>query len=62
MTSIYASSNIRNAGLLAMNDVRNIMLCFIGRSNWIGEHSLITLLWLVNNVMIKEIAHTDQMF
>ena len=37
----------------------NAMLCLIGRSNWIGEHSLMTLLWLVHNVMIK-VLHTWQ--
>ena len=35
------------------------MLCLIGRSSWIGEHSLMKLLWLVNNVMIK-VLHTWQ--
>ena len=35
------------------------MLCLIGQSNWIGDYSLMTLLWLVNNVMIK-VLHTWQ--
>ena len=55
----YEVLNIRNAGSLALNHIRNAMLCFIGRSNWIGEHSLVTLLWLVNKVMIK-VLHSWQ--
>ena len=56
---ISEASNFRNAGSFALKDVRNTMLCLIGRSNWIGEHSLMKLLWLVNNVMIKAL-HTWQ--
>ena len=50
---IYKVMNIRNAGSLTLKDVRNAMLCLRGWSNWIGEHSLMTLLWLINYVMIK---------
>ena len=56
---ISEALNFRNAGSFALKDVRNAMLCLIGRSNWIGEHSLMKLLWLVNNVLIK-VLHTWQ--
>ena len=47
---------------------QNAMLCLRCHSNWIRAHSLMTLLWLVNNMMIKvlqtwqEIGHYDRMF
>ena len=56
---ISEALNFCNADSFALKDVRNAMLCLIGRSNWIGEHSLMKLLWLVNNVMIK-VLHTWQ--